>query len=196
MFLTIWDPFGSIWTLLDHFRQKSICCFWAKNHFSFEMVQKGPDRPKRVQNGQKHLCWPFGTLLDHSGMLTSLLCLAIFVCFYWCVFGTPCRWLLPAGAEEPSSLTIWPALKWTCPRPVSIFLRDVFGVFCVEKCVMGVLNQLWIAWNNQNQSINSIYLDDFTWHAVSNCSSQTPFSSVIIGFDRDLNGYSYLPNSR
>ena len=24
MFLTIWDPFGPIWTLLDHFRQKLI----------------------------------------------------------------------------------------------------------------------------------------------------------------------------
>ena len=26
MFLTIWGPFGSIWTLFNHFRQKSICC--------------------------------------------------------------------------------------------------------------------------------------------------------------------------
>ena len=26
VFLTLWDPFGSIWTLLDHFKQKLIFC--------------------------------------------------------------------------------------------------------------------------------------------------------------------------
>ena len=30
-------------------------CFGAKYQFLFEMVQKGPDGPKRVPNGQKHL---------------------------------------------------------------------------------------------------------------------------------------------
>ena len=31
------------------------------------MVQRGPDGPKRVPNGQKHLGWPFWSLLDHFG---------------------------------------------------------------------------------------------------------------------------------
>ena len=57
----------------------------------------GPDGPRKVPNGQKHLDWPFRTLLDpfaplwtpldHFGMLTSLLCLAIFVCFIGAFFG-------------------------------------------------------------------------------------------------------------
>ena len=37
VFFTIWDHFGSIWTLL------------------FEIAQKGPDGPERVPNGQKYL---------------------------------------------------------------------------------------------------------------------------------------------
>ena len=39
---------------------------------------------KRVQTGLK------GTHLDHFGMLTSLPCLAILVCFISAFFGTPC----------------------------------------------------------------------------------------------------------
>ena len=31
------------------------------------MVQKGPDEPKRVQNGQKHLGWTFWSPLDPYG---------------------------------------------------------------------------------------------------------------------------------
>ena len=75
MFLTIWDPFGPIWTLLDHFKQKwffaqkhlrltRLCPFGEKIDFLPETVQKCPDGPKRVPNGQKHLGWPFWTLLD------------------------------------------------------------------------------------------------------------------------------------
>ena len=80
MFLTIWDPFGPIWTLLGHFKQKWIFCpkwvwrrcFGAKNQFLFEMAQNGPDGPKRVPNGQKHLGWPFWTLLDPFGPLWNV----------------------------------------------------------------------------------------------------------------------------
>ena len=58
MFLTIWDIFGLIWTLLDLLRQKSIFrlkntkCFLAKvakNQLLSEMVQKGPNEPKMSQ---------------------------------------------------------------------------------------------------------------------------------------------------
>ena len=91
-FLTIWDPFGPIWTLFGHFRQKWICCpKWtkyglakvlrSKNQFLFEMVKKGPDGSKGVQNGHKHLgwrFWSFWTLLDDFGALTSLPCLSTF----------------------------------------------------------------------------------------------------------------------
>ena len=45
------------------------------------MVPKGPHGPKRILNGQKHLGLQLRTLLDLFGMLTSLTCLAIFVCF-------------------------------------------------------------------------------------------------------------------
>ena len=47
-------------------------CFGAKNQFLFEMAQKGPDGPKRVPNGQKHLGWPFWTLLDPFGPLWNV----------------------------------------------------------------------------------------------------------------------------
>ena len=64
-FFTIWEPFGPVWTLLDHFKRKMIFCskalspnpslsFWATNWFLSEIVQKGPDGPKRVPNCQKH----------------------------------------------------------------------------------------------------------------------------------------------
>ena len=54
------------------------------------MVPKGPHGPKRILNGQKHLGLQLRTLLDLFGMLTSLTCLAIFVCFIGVFFGTPC----------------------------------------------------------------------------------------------------------
>ena len=44
-------------------------CLGAKNNFLFEMVQKGPDRPKRVPNSQKHFGWLFWSLLDPLGPL-------------------------------------------------------------------------------------------------------------------------------
>ena len=67
-FWSFGTPFGSIWTLLDHFRQKWFFapnrqnrvlqrCFGAKYQFLLEMVQKGPDGPKRVPNGKKHLVY-------------------------------------------------------------------------------------------------------------------------------------------
>ena len=47
-------------------------CFGAKYQFLFETVQKGPDGPKRVPNGQKHLGWPFWSLSDPFGPLWSV----------------------------------------------------------------------------------------------------------------------------
>ena len=49
-----------------------LCPFWTKKSI---FVQKGLDGPKRVPNGQKHLGWPFWSILDHFGLLTSLPCL-------------------------------------------------------------------------------------------------------------------------
>ena len=46
--------------------------FGAKNQFWFEMVQKGPDGPKRVPNGQKQVGWPFQSLLDSFGRLWNV----------------------------------------------------------------------------------------------------------------------------
>ena len=95
--MTIWDPFGPIWTILDHFKQELIFCSEAplpnpplsitgKTSFFSEMVQNGPDGPKRVPSGQKHLGWPFWSLLDHFDKLKSLPCLAIFGP-KWTIFG-------------------------------------------------------------------------------------------------------------
>ena len=47
-------------------------CFGAKYQFLFEMVQKGPDGPKRVPNVQKDLGWPFWSLLGPFGPLWSV----------------------------------------------------------------------------------------------------------------------------
>ena len=52
-----------------------------KNSFSSKLIQKGPDGPQRVPNGQKHFSLPFGlfrTYFDHYGTLTSLPGWAIF----------------------------------------------------------------------------------------------------------------------
>ena len=95
------DPFEPIWTLLDHFRQKSICCsmrtkqglaevLLSKKSFeSFEMFQQGPQGSQMVKNFQVDHFGPFWAPLDHFGMLTSLPCLAIFVCFDGAFFGHP-----------------------------------------------------------------------------------------------------------
>ena len=92
MFLTIWDIFGLIWTLLDHFRQnlifcskllwpRSTLCFWGEKLI---FVLKGPKWCKWVQmvpNGQKHVIltiWdPFGPHRDigKPSILPFLLCL-------------------------------------------------------------------------------------------------------------------------
>ena len=72
-------PFGTLWGSNGHFwiisaknqfvtpkgqSRVSRRCFWAKNNFLFEIVQRGPDGPKRVPNGQKQLGWPFRTTLE------------------------------------------------------------------------------------------------------------------------------------
>ena len=57
-------PSGTFWTISDkndffapngQSRGWQSRCFGAKYQFLFETVQKGPDGPKRVPNGQKHL---------------------------------------------------------------------------------------------------------------------------------------------
>ena len=58
------NPALSIWGEIIHF-----CLKWSKG------VRMGP---KRVSNVQKHLGWPFWSLLDLFGTLTSLPSLAIF----------------------------------------------------------------------------------------------------------------------
>ena len=73
-------PSGPFWTILDKndfFAPNGQSrgwqrCFGAKYQFLFETVQKGPDGPKRVPNGQKHLGWPFWSLSDPFGPLWSV----------------------------------------------------------------------------------------------------------------------------
>ena len=73
-------PSGPFWTISDKNDffapngQNRVLqrCFGAKYQFLFEMVQKGPDGPKRVPNGQKHLGWPFWSLLDPFGPLWNV----------------------------------------------------------------------------------------------------------------------------
>ena len=89
MFLTIWNSFGLILTLLDLLRQKLI--FLPQKHnvlpgqSSFEQkstfVWNGPKGSKWAQKCPKwsKICYidhlgPFGTLLDHIGALASLPC--------------------------------------------------------------------------------------------------------------------------
>ena len=107
-------PFGPIWTLLDHFRQKmiflpqmvkvgfgrcaseqkiNVCLKWSKR------VRMGP-------KGKKHLGWPFWspwTLLGHFGTLTSLPCLAIFGP-KWTIFGHPHSPVMNDGPQSKKRL--------------------------------------------------------------------------------------------
>ena len=96
-FGTLLGPSGHFWAISDKNQfvapqgQSSVWLrrFWAKNHFLFEMVQKGPDGPNRVPNGQKHLGWPFRPLLDPVGPLWNIDKPAMFghfCLFYWCGF--------------------------------------------------------------------------------------------------------------
>ena len=73
-------PSGPFWTISDKNDffapngQNRVLqrCFGAKYQFLFEMVQKGPDGPKRVPNVQKDLGWPFWSLLGPFGPLWSV----------------------------------------------------------------------------------------------------------------------------
>ncbi len=97
-FGTVLGPSGHFWTISDKNEffvpngQSRVWrrCFRAKNHFLFEMVQKGPDGPKRVPNGQKHLGWPFWSLLDPFGPLWNADRPAMFGQFgpKWTIFWT------------------------------------------------------------------------------------------------------------
>ena len=86
------------------------------NSFFSEMVQKGPDGPKRVPSGQKHLGWPFWSLLDHFDKLKSLPCLAIFGP-KWTIFGpSP---MMSGGHQSKKKahhyvFYVWPA----CGTPI------------------------------------------------------------------------------
>ena len=94
MFLTIWDPFRPVWTLLDHFKQKMIFCskalppnptyfvdmsLWG-NKLIF--VWNGPKVSRWAQKGPKlsksvyvYHFGPFWTPLDPFGPLwTTLEC--------------------------------------------------------------------------------------------------------------------------
>ena len=77
-FGSLLGPSGPFWTISDKNE------FFAPNGKS--RVWRRCSSSKRVVNGQKQLGWPFLSLLDHFGMLTSLPCLAIFVCFIGAFF--------------------------------------------------------------------------------------------------------------
>ena len=72
MFLTL---FGLIWILSDKF----FLPHEDKEGFGGGAFEKR--RSQIVKNIEVYHFGPFGAFLDHFGMLTSLPCLAIFVCF-------------------------------------------------------------------------------------------------------------------
>ena len=98
MFLTIWDPFGPVWTLLDHFKRKMIFCpkapppnptlsFWG-NKLIFvsngtkvsTWAQKGP---KLSKTSRLTLLDPFGPLwnVNKPAMFGHFLC--FIDVFFW-----------------------------------------------------------------------------------------------------------------
>ena len=93
MFLTTWDPCGPYWTISNDSNDFLLKSTSAKSYFVLmgqqidfclkwsKSVQIGPKRSKIFRNISVFHFGPFWTPLDHFGMLTSLPCLAIFVCF-------------------------------------------------------------------------------------------------------------------
>ena len=116
-------PFGTLLGIYGHFwiisaknqfvapkgqSRVSRRCFWAKNHFSFEIVRKAPDGPKGVPNGKKNLCW---AISDCFGPLwTTLECWQ--ACQVWpflfvllvCFFGTPCSMNQKLATHQKSTV--------------------------------------------------------------------------------------------
>ena len=145
MFLTIWNPFGPIWTILDNFKQELIFCseaplqnptlsIWGKKSLLSEMVQKEPDGPQKVPNGQKHLGLPYWPLLNPFRpllTLTSLPCWAIFG-QKWTIFGpSP---VMNGGPQSEKKAHhhisyVWPA----CGTSISpVWNINMFVIY--EKC--------------------------------------------------------------
>ena len=109
--LDVFDHLGLFWACLDSFgpfqtkndfllkctsdipyfvfmgHQIVFCLKWYKSVQMPIWAQKGP---KLSKTSSFTISDPFWTLLDHFGRLTSLPCLAIFVCFISAFFGTPC----------------------------------------------------------------------------------------------------------
>ena len=92
-FGTLLGPFGPFQTKNHFLPYKDKVgfgrgAFEQKINFLFEMIQKGPDVPKRVPNGQTHLGWSFRTLLYPFGPFWNVdkpAMLGHFCLFYWCV---------------------------------------------------------------------------------------------------------------
>ena len=176
MFWIIWDPFGPVWTLLNNFKQKLVfaqkhlsktrlCPYGATTWFLSEKAQKCPYGPKIVPNSQKHLGWPFWTLLNHFGMLTSLPCLAIFVCFTGSFFfGTPCTNTTTANIHNKDNyafcacrhLRFWfdgnNVLQYWVTRPVSgSDLGKLCQCFCLRHSWFSVLFLFWGFLTNEEE---------------------------------------------
>ena len=104
MFLTIWNLFGPVWTLLDHFKRNMNFCskaplpnpslsLWG-NKLIF--VWNGPKVSRWAQKGNKlsktsrlTISDPFGSLWT-TGILTSLTCLAIIFVLLVCGVSNNC----------------------------------------------------------------------------------------------------------
>ena len=137
MFLTIRNPFGPIWTLLDRFKQELIFCseaplptptlsVWGKKSFLSKMAQKGPDGPKMGPKWSKTL--RLTILVPFGPFWTTLECWQ--ACHVWpfLVQNGPLlgqRWsgktfmkIRCREVPKPTYLSLlWPA-EWKAPAPL------------------------------------------------------------------------------
>ena len=149
MFLIIWDPFGPVWTLSDHFKQKMIFCLKAPppnptlplrgNKSIF--VWNGPKVSRRAQKGWKLSKTSRFTIFDPFGPLwTPLECWQ--ACRVWpflfvlllTFFGTPC--MSVSLSLYLCSLHFWIAF-WSFTLRSFVFLS-------VRLSVTGVTSQLFL----------------------------------------------------
>ena len=163
--LEVFDHLGPLWTLLDHLkrfkwffarkhlRQILLCPYGATNWFLSEMVQKCPDRPKKVQNFQKHLGFPFRTLLDPFGPLWNVdkpAMLAIFVCLIGAFFGDT-LYLTKVWSKWLGS-NLFPKAKRDSSGRLLLWLRYQDIATCSDSAYLRCLILLHFLFSSSNAS--------------------------------------------
>ena len=153
MFLIIWNPFGPIWTLLDHFKQKLIFCFGAPppNHTLYIWGKKSQvtgEWEKEAEGKTKDRSVPDGSDKNHYIVHLS--------CLMWFIGAAKPRWRVRICFRNIYSSTYDHASKkWTNRRKTAITVITGHSglLFGKSHCLLGFVTTPACKGRSQNQKL-------------------------------------------